>query len=165
MRRQRRQINSVSSCHKHENDPEESFQGSGRNIIVIMPLVNILRIHPPLLLLFCVWKCSHESFEYASGWSCHFHCSSLSFLWMRTESNSSLSERNYGNFLEICWEFCNSSSSSLLFPQKRSKSLWRKDFHINTRVCSCIWTIFIVLTARLNNVLYVFKESYNIYHL
>lgn len=47
MRRQRRQINSVSSCHKHENDPEESFQGSGRNIIVIMPLVNILHIHPP----------------------------------------------------------------------------------------------------------------------
>lgn len=42
-----------------EHDPEESFQGSGRNIIVIMPLVNILHIHPPLL--FSAWKCSHES--------------------------------------------------------------------------------------------------------
>lgn len=46
------------SCRERENDPEESFQGGGRNINVIMPLVNILHIHPPL---FCVWKCSHES--------------------------------------------------------------------------------------------------------
>ncbi len=53
----------IFSCHERENDPEESFQGSGRNIIVIMPLVNILHIHPLCFvygnvlmnLLVCFW--------------------------------------------------------------------------------------------------------------
>lgn len=35
----------IFSCRECKNDPEESFQGSGRNIIVITPLVNILHIH------------------------------------------------------------------------------------------------------------------------
>lgn len=53
----------IFSCHERENDPEESFQGSRRNIIVITPLVNILHIHPLCFvygnvlmnLLVCFW--------------------------------------------------------------------------------------------------------------
>lgn len=54
---------SIFSCKEHENDPGESFQGSRRNIVVIMPLVNILHIHPfcfvhgnvLMNLLVCFW--------------------------------------------------------------------------------------------------------------
>lgn len=48
----------IFSCRERENDPEESFGGSRRNIIVIMPFSEYSTHSSPL---FCVWKCSHES--------------------------------------------------------------------------------------------------------
>lgn len=95
----------------------------GKRITVVMPLVNIPHIHP-LCFLYGNVPCMEMFpwiFKYASGWSCHFHCSSLSFLWMHMKSNSSLAECNYGNF----WRFVGSSVTAVCHFYKRSRSLWR----------------------------------------
>lgn len=118
---------SLFSCKEHENDPGESFQGSRRNIVVIMPLVNILHIHPfcfvhgnvLMNLLVCFWMKLSLPLSFSV---------SLSFLWIHTESNSSLPKCNYGNF----WRFVGSSETAvchstkdLIVSAERSKN-----FHI-----------------------------------
>lgn len=127
---------SIFSCKEHENDPGESFQGSRRNIVVIMPLVNILHIHPfcfvhgnvLMNLLVCFWMKLSLPLSFSV---------SLSFLWIHTESNSSLPKCNYGNF----WRFVGSSETAvchstkdLIVSAERSKN-----FHINTGAYWCFW--------------------------
>lgn len=96
----------IFSCRERENDPEESFQGSGRNIIVIMPFSEYSTHSSPL---FCVWKCSHESSSMLLDEAVTSTAPLCLFLWMHTESNSSLSECNYGNF----WRFVGSSVTAV----------------------------------------------------
>lgn len=108
----------------------------------------------------CVCKCSHESSAVLVDEAVTRAAPLLSFLWMHTESNSSSSWHNYGNF----WRFVGTFFCATPSLPKICGGLWWEaagtDLCINVRACSRMWRILIVLTAQLKDAVWTNSAAF-----
>lgn len=92
--------------------------------------------------LFLVWKCSHESSSMLldeAVTSTVLLCLFYGCTWNLIHHSPNVIMEISGDLLGVLQQ---QSAISTKDPEVSEGR--RKDFHINTRVCSCIWTVFTV---------------------